>query len=93
MLATYAQRPEPGRAQRARWHRGEARRHRAMHKNDSTLRNQVNLALQDIASTGEYDPIYDKWFGPSYGARAPAGKDRGLAEWMTTTASTSSVAI
>jgi polar amino acid transport system substrate-binding protein len=36
----------------------------AMHKNDSTLQLAVNMALQDIAASGEYDKIYDRWFGP-----------------------------
>lgn len=43
----------------------------AMHKNDSPLRQAVNLALQDLASTGAYDKIYDRWFGPSSTAPVP----------------------
>jgi len=43
----------------------------AMRKNDSALRNSVNLALQDIAASGEYDKIYDRWFGPSSTAPVP----------------------
>jgi len=43
----------------------------AMRKNDSTLRDAVNLALQDIAASGEYDQIYDRWFGPSSTAPVP----------------------
>ncbi|MGN9913948.1 transporter substrate-binding domain-containing protein [Phytohabitans sp. LJ34] len=43
----------------------------AMRKNDSTLRDAVNLALQDIAASGEYDKIYDRWFGPSSTAPVP----------------------
>jgi polar amino acid transport system substrate-binding protein len=35
----------------------------AMHKNDSALVLAVNLALQDIQSSGEYDTIYNRWFG------------------------------
>ncbi len=37
----------------------------AMHKNDSQLMLMVNLALQHIASSGEYDVIYNRWFGPN----------------------------
>jgi polar amino acid transport system substrate-binding protein len=36
----------------------------AIHKNDSSLLLAVNLALQDIQSSGEYDRIYTRWFGP-----------------------------
>jgi polar amino acid transport system substrate-binding protein len=36
-----------------------------MHKNDSLLMLHVNLALQHIASSGEYDTIYNQWFGPN----------------------------
>jgi polar amino acid transport system substrate-binding protein len=43
----------------------------AMRKNDSTLRNAVNLALQDIAASGEYDKTYDHWFGASSTAPVP----------------------
>ena len=43
----------------------------AMHKNDSALLLAVNLALQDIQSTGEYDTIYDRWFGPNSATPVP----------------------
>ncbi|WP_203930602.1 transporter substrate-binding domain-containing protein [Virgisporangium ochraceum] len=43
----------------------------AMRKNDSTLRNAVDLALQDIMASGEYDQMYDRWFGPSSTAPVP----------------------
>jgi polar amino acid transport system substrate-binding protein len=43
----------------------------AMHKNDSALRDAVNLALQELAASGEYDKIYDRWFGPSSTAPVP----------------------
>ena len=33
-------------------------------ENDSRFRDAVNFALQGMASTGEYDRIYLKWFGP-----------------------------
>lgn len=35
----------------------------AMRKNQSDLQLAVNLALQQIASSGQYDTIYDRWFG------------------------------
>jgi polar amino acid transport system substrate-binding protein len=47
----------------------------AMRKNDSTLRMAVNLALQDIADSGEYDRIYDRWFGPTSTAPVPRQGD------------------
>jgi polar amino acid transport system substrate-binding protein len=37
----------------------------AMRKNDSALQLAVNLALQDIAASGEYVKMYKRWFGPS----------------------------
>jgi polar amino acid transport system substrate-binding protein len=43
----------------------------AMHKNDSLLTLKVNLALQHIASSGEYDQIYNRWFGPSSSTPVP----------------------
>jgi polar amino acid transport system substrate-binding protein len=43
----------------------------AMRKNDSPLRLAVNLALQDIAATGDYETIYDRWFGPASTAPVP----------------------
>jgi polar amino acid transport system substrate-binding protein len=43
----------------------------AMHKNDSALMLAMNLALQDIARSGEYYTIYDKWFGPKAGTPVP----------------------
>lgn len=43
----------------------------AMRKNDSALRTAADLALQDIAATGDYDKIYDRWFGPSSTAPVP----------------------
>jgi polar amino acid transport system substrate-binding protein len=33
-------------------------------ENDSKMRDAVNFALQDIAKSGEYAKIYDRWFGP-----------------------------
>jgi polar amino acid transport system substrate-binding protein len=43
----------------------------AMHKNDSLLVLMVNLALQHIASSGEYNVIYNRWFGPNSAAPVP----------------------
>lgn len=36
----------------------------AVHQNDTKILNAVNFALQDIAVSGEYERIYNKWFGP-----------------------------
>lgn len=43
----------------------------AMHKNDSQLVLEVNLALQHIASSGEYNVIYNRWFGPNSSTPVP----------------------
>jgi polar amino acid transport system substrate-binding protein len=43
----------------------------AMRKDDSALRTAVDTALQDIAADGEYDKIYDRWFGPTSSAPVP----------------------
>lgn len=51
----------------------------AMRKGDSTLRNAVDNALQDIAASGEYDVIYDKWFGPA--SMAPVPRQGKLEIW------------
>jgi polar amino acid transport system substrate-binding protein len=42
-----------------------------MHKNDSLLMLNVNLALQHIASSGEYNAIYNRWFGPNSATPVP----------------------
>jgi polar amino acid transport system substrate-binding protein len=34
-------------------------------QNQSKMLNAVNFALQDIAKSGEYEEIYNRWFGPS----------------------------
>jgi polar amino acid transport system substrate-binding protein len=33
-------------------------------ENDSEMRDAINAALQRIWSSGEYERIYDRWFGP-----------------------------
>jgi polar amino acid transport system substrate-binding protein len=43
----------------------------AVRKNDSKLLLDVNLALQDIAASGAYNQIYNRWFGPSSSAPVP----------------------
>jgi polar amino acid transport system substrate-binding protein len=40
-------------------------------QNDSELRDEVNYALQRIAASGEYDRIYDRWFGPDSDTPVP----------------------
>ncbi|MDT5035899.1 MAG: polar amino acid transport system substrate-binding protein [Micromonosporaceae bacterium] len=51
----------------------------AMHKNDSTLRQAVDVALQDIAASGEYDTMYDHWFGPT--STAPVPRQGSIEVW------------
>lgn len=43
----------------------------AMHKNDSLLLLQTDLALQRIAKSGEYIKIYNEWFGPKSATPVP----------------------
>jgi polar amino acid transport system substrate-binding protein len=43
----------------------------AMRKNQSDLQLAVNTALQQIASSGQYDTIYDRWFGPKSATPVP----------------------
>lgn len=40
-------------------------------KNDSVLLDGVNLALQHLAASGEYDRIYNRWFGPASDTPVP----------------------
>lgn len=42
-----------------------------MHKNDSLLTLKVNLALQHLAASGEYNTIYNRWFGPGSATPVP----------------------
>jgi polar amino acid transport system substrate-binding protein len=42
-------------------------------QNDSVLRDTVNYALQDLWLNGEYQKIYDKWFGPESKCPIPLG--------------------
>jgi polar amino acid transport system substrate-binding protein len=51
----------------------------AIHKNDSALRTAVDIALQDLAASGAYDGIYDRWFGP--GSTAPVPRQGGIETW------------
>jgi polar amino acid transport system substrate-binding protein len=51
----------------------------AMRKNESALMLAVNLALQDISASGEYDTIYDRWFGPS--STAPVPRQGSIEVW------------
>ena len=36
----------------------------AMRKNDTDLRNLVDFTLMEAIESGEYQKLYDKWFGP-----------------------------
>jgi polar amino acid transport system substrate-binding protein len=40
-------------------------------ENDSEMRDAVNAALQRIWTSGEYERIYDRWFGPSADTPVP----------------------
>jgi polar amino acid transport system substrate-binding protein len=40
-------------------------------QNDSKMRDAINFALQDIARSGEYGRIYDRWFGPKSDTPVP----------------------
>ena len=40
-------------------------------ENNSKLLDAVNQALQDIAASGEYDEIYNRWFGPDSDTPVP----------------------
>jgi polar amino acid transport system substrate-binding protein len=51
----------------------------AMRKNDSALTQAVNLALQDIAASGEYETIYNRWFGA--GSTAPVPRQGSIEVW------------
>ena len=42
-----------------------------MRENDSEMRDAINAALQRIWSSGEYERIYDHWFGPSADTPVP----------------------
>ncbi len=43
----------------------------AMHKDDSKLLLKINLALQHIAASDEYQSIYNRWFGPRSATPVP----------------------
>lgn len=45
-------------------------------ENDSRWRDALNYALHDLWLSGEYHPIYDKWFGPSSMCPIPLGDHR-----------------
>ena len=40
-------------------------------ENDSKIRDAVNFALQNLARSGEYAKIYDRWFGPKSDTPVP----------------------
>ena len=41
-------------------------------ENDSKIRDAVNFALQNIAKSGQYAKIYERWFGPKSDTPVPA---------------------
>ena len=40
-------------------------------ENDSRMRDRINYGLQRIESSGDYDEIYDRWFGPESDTPVP----------------------
>jgi len=44
-------------------------------QNDSLWRNEVNYALQDLWKDGEFQKIYNKWFGPHSSDPIPLGNN------------------
>lgn len=51
----------------------------AIRENDSKMLEAVNRALQAIAKSGEYDRIYDRWFGP--GSDTPMPRAGSIEVW------------
>lgn len=45
-------------------------------ENDSDWRDAVNYALHDLWISGEFQKIYDKWFGPKSMCPIPLGENR-----------------
>ncbi len=48
-------------------------------ENDSDWRDAINVALQAIESSGEYDRIYDRWFGPN--SEVPLRREGSIEVW------------
>ncbi|MGI8513432.1 MAG: transporter substrate-binding domain-containing protein [Solirubrobacteraceae bacterium] len=48
-------------------------------ENESELADAVNIALQEIETSGRYDAIYDKWFGPR--SRTPVPRGGSIEVW------------
>lgn len=48
-------------------------------ENNSKLLDAINHALQAIAASGEYDEIYDRWFGPD--SDTPVPRQGGIEVW------------
>ncbi|MDD1794228.1 transporter substrate-binding domain-containing protein [Enterovibrio makurazakiensis] len=48
-------------------------------ENDSKMRDAINHALQQIESSGEYLPIYNRWFGPD--SDTPVPLDNRIEVW------------
>lgn len=40
-------------------------------ENDSEWRDEINFALQRIFASGDYDDVYDRWFGPDSDTPVP----------------------
>jgi len=50
-----------------------------MRENDSKLRDAINFSLQSIETSGEYERIYLRWFGPD--SDAPVPLERRIEVW------------
>jgi polar amino acid transport system substrate-binding protein len=48
-------------------------------QNDSKMLDAVNAALQRIASSGRYDEIYERWFGPN--SETPVPRQGAIEVW------------
>jgi polar amino acid transport system substrate-binding protein len=48
-------------------------------ENDSKLRDEINFALQRMAVSGEYELIYDSWFGPD--SNTPIPRESSIDVW------------
>ena len=48
-------------------------------RNDSDFAFAINSALQHIAASGQYDTIYDRWFGPN--SKTPVPRQGSIEVW------------
>ena len=48
-------------------------------ENDSEMRDAINFGIHQIVASGEYDRIYDRWFGPD--SQTPVPLERDVEVW------------